>query len=109
MTNRGSEDVPWDVLSVGITRPAVIKGFNIPFWFILPITGVPALLVVVTSNPLWLMLMAPLTGFGRWLVSRDHNRPRVLLLALLSGSMFADRERWGGDSIDPLGLPSRDQ
>jgi type IV secretory pathway VirB3-like protein len=107
MTARSNEDVPWDGLSVGATRPAVIKGFNIPFWFILPITGLPALVVVVTSNPLWLSLMLVLTALGRWMVATDHNRPRVLLLAMLSGSLFADRGRWGGDSTDPLGATQR--
>jgi hypothetical protein len=27
----------------------------------------------------------------------------VVFLALISGSMFADRRRWGGLSVDPLG------
>jgi hypothetical protein len=44
-----------------------------------------------------------LTALGRWLVGYDHNRPRVLYLALMSGAMFADRRRWGGASVDPLG------
>jgi hypothetical protein len=37
------------------------------------------------------------------LVSVDHNQPRVLYLALIAGALFADRGRWGGDSVDPLG------
>jgi hypothetical protein len=40
------ESVPFDVLSVGATRPAVIKGLNVPFWFILPIIGLPVVVVV---------------------------------------------------------------
>lgn len=103
MIVRGNEDVPWDSLSVGATRPAVIKGFNIPFWFILPIAGLPAFLVIATGNPFWLLLIVALTAFGRWLVARDHNRPRILFLAFTSGAMFADRGRWGGSSADPLG------
>lgn len=100
---RGSEDLPWDGLSVGATRPAVIKGLNVPFWFVLPIIGTPMVLVSVTQNPFWLLMIVVLTALGRWIVSTDHNRPRVLRLALLSGAMFADRHRWGGDSVDVLG------
>ena len=98
-----TESVPWDALSVGATRPAVIKGLNVPFWFVLPIIGVPMVIVSVTRNPFWLLLIFALTAIGRWVVARDHNRPRVFYLALISGAMFADRQRWGGFSVDPLG------
>ncbi len=97
------ESPVWDPLSVGATRPAVIRGLNVPFWFVLPIVGLPMIIVSITRNPFWLLMIVALTGLGRWLVSRDHNRPRVLYLALISGAMFADRRRWGGDSADPLG------
>ena len=103
MTGPGDEAVPWDPLSVGATRPAVIRGLNVPFWFILPIIGMPMVIVAVTGNPFWLLLIVALTALGRWIVARDHNRPRVLFLALISGALFADRRRWGGDSVDPLG------
>jgi type IV secretory pathway VirB3-like protein len=97
------EIVPWDALSVGATRPAVIKGLNVPFWFVLPIVGIPLVIMAVTRNPFWLLMIVALTVLGRWFVSRDHNQPRVFYLALFSGGMFADRGRWGGDSVDPLG------
>jgi type IV secretory pathway VirB3-like protein len=103
MDGPGGESVPWDGLSVGATRPAVIKGLNVPFWFVLPIVGVPLVIMAVTRNPFWLLMIVALTVLGRWLVSRDHNRPRVLYLALIAGALFADRRRWGGDSLDPLG------
>lgn len=103
MHYRGTEDIPWDGLSVGATRPAVIKGLNVPFWFVLPIIGIPMVITYFSGNPLWLSLIAGLTLLGRWLVARDHNRPRVMFLALISGALFADRHRWGGDSVDPLG------
>jgi hypothetical protein len=54
--------------------------------------------MAVTRNPFWLLMIVALTVLGRWLVSRDHNRPRVLYLALIAGALFADRGRWGGDS-----------
>jgi len=105
MQHRG-EDMPWDSLSVGATRPAVIRAFGVPFWFILPIMVPPLLLMTVTGNPFWMGLILPLTALGRLLVARDHNRPRVLLLALTSGAMFGDRARWGGVTTDPLGTRS---
>lgn len=97
------EMVPWDALSVGATRPAVIKSLNVPFWFVLPIIGIPMIVVSITHNPFWLLLIVGLTAIGRWIVAHDHNRPRVLFLALISGALFADRRRWGGVSVDPLG------
>jgi type IV secretory pathway VirB3-like protein len=103
MSGRDGETVPWDSLAVGATRPAVIRGLNVPFWFILPIAGLPIVLTAVTRNPFWLPGIAVLTVLGRWLIGPDHNRPRVLYLALMSGAMFADRRRWGGASVDPLG------
>jgi type IV secretory pathway VirB3-like protein len=103
MSGLEAETVPWDGLSVGATRPAVIKGLNVPFWFVIPIVGFPLVIMAVTRNPFWLLMIVALTMLGRWLVSRDHNRPRVLYLALIAGALFADRGRWGGDSMDPLG------
>jgi type IV secretory pathway VirB3-like protein len=103
MYGPGGESVPWDGLSVGATRPAVIKGLNVPFWFVLPIVGIPLVIMAVTRNPFWLLMIVALTVLGRWLVSVDHNQPRVLYLALIAGALFADRGRWGGDSVDPLG------
>ena len=94
------------MLSVGATRPAGIRAFGVPFWFILPIMVPPLLLMTVTGNPFWMGLALPLTGLGRLLVARDHNRPRVLMLAMLSGAMFGDRARWGGVTTDPLGTRS---
>jgi type IV secretory pathway VirB3-like protein len=99
----GGESVPWDSLSVGATRPAMMRGLNVPFWFIIPIVGLPIVFTAVTRDPFWLPGIAVLTVLGRWLVARDHNRPRVLYLASMSGAMFADRRRWGGYSVDPLG------
>lgn len=103
------ETVPWDALSVGATRPAVIKGLNVPFWFVLPIVGIPMVIASATQNPFWLLLILALTALGRWIVARDHNRPRVLFLALISGAMFGDRRRWGGVTFDPLGRVARDR
>lgn len=105
MSQHRGEDMPWDGLSVGATRPATMKALGIPFWFVLPVVGLPLILTMMTFNPAWLVLIAVLTALARLLVARDHNRPRVLLLALLSGATFGDRSRWGGVTTDPLGKP----
>jgi type IV secretory pathway VirB3-like protein len=95
------ERLEWDTLSVGATRPAMLKG--VPFAFIPIIFFGPVIVVFLTWNPAWLLLMVPLTILARALVARDYNMPRVLLLWLLSGAAFADRSAWGGDSPDVLG------
>ena len=84
-----------------------MKALGIPFWYVLPVVGLPLILSILTFNPFWLLLIAVLTALARLLVARDHNRPRVLLLALLSGSTFGDRSRWGGITTDPLGRLGR--
>ena len=103
MRNPDDLAADWDMLATGITRPAVIKGLNVPIWYTFPIVGLPILISIITWNPIWLAMMAPLTAIGRWIVANDHNRPWVKFLALFSRSMFADRRRWGGDSPDPHG------
>ena len=102
-----ADEMPWEPLSVGNTRPATFKALGVPFWFLIPILFIPMLFVVVTQNPFWLFLILPFAGFSRYLVERDHNRPRRLFLAVMSGSMFAQRDpkRWGGHTADPHGKP----
>lgn len=105
MSLQSHDQVPWEPLSVGATKPAIIKSLGVPFWFVLPVMFIPLGFVAATWNPFWLVLIPALAALGRWFVARDHNRPRVLFLALISGSLYADRARWGGDSADPHGAP----
>jgi type IV secretion system protein VirB3 len=100
MSSDMDDRLQWDALSVGATRPAMLKG--VPFAFIPIIFFGPVIVVFLTWNPVWLLLMVPLTIAARALVARDHNMPRVLLLWLLSGTAFADRSEWGGESPRPL-------
>jgi type IV secretory pathway VirB3-like protein len=97
------ERMPWDELAVGATRPSVIRGLNVPYWFVIPVIGVPFLITAVSGNPFWLVAIVPMAALVQWLVATDHNRPRILMLALLSGSLFGERRRWGGVSADPFG------
>lgn len=105
MTGLVSDEVPWESLSVGATRPPVVSLLNVPIGFVIPILAIPMLFVMLTSNPLWLLLAFVLTVLVRWFVATDHNRPRVLWLAFLAGALWADRRHWGGVSFDPLGTP----
>ena len=80
-----------------------MRMFGVPFWFILPILGLPLALIFITRNPFWIVLVFVLAYAGRSWVSGDHNAPRVLFLSVLSGATFADRSWRGSDSFDPLG------
>lgn len=101
MSHLPDETMHCDTLSVGATRPAMLKG--IPFGFVPVIFFFAAGCVFLTRDPLWLLLMIPMALAVRALIARDHNMPRVLLLWLRSGSALADRSVWGGESHDPLG------
>lgn len=103
MRNPAAEYVERDFLAGGLTRPAVLRGLGIPFWYIIPMVGFPLVMVAITWNVFWLFSMIVIAAFARWFAGRDHNYPRVLRLSLLSGAMFADRHTWGGYTVDPLG------
>lgn len=105
MSQLPDEAVHCDTLSVGATRPAMLKG--IPFGFVPVIFFAAAACVFITRDPLWLLLIVPMALGVRALIAKDHNMPRILLLWLRSGSALADRSIWGGESHDPLGSPRR--
>jgi len=98
-----SQEMEYDPIAVGATRPAVVKYFDIPLGFLLPVLIIPFIISYVTFNPLWIIVGIPaLTKAVRILVKNDHNRPRALWLAFASGAMFAERGTWGGHTTDPL-------
>lgn len=74
MQHRGTEDILWDGLSVGATRPAVIKGLNVPFWFVLPISDIPLVITYLSANPFLLLLIGGLTLLGA-LAGRPRSQP----------------------------------
>lgn len=102
----GNEDLEWDALSVGATRPALVPFVGVPvlYLFACVIAMFPLMILVGTLTPALILLPILVYG-GRWMISKDHNRPRVLLLAWRTGSLFGDRNRWGGITSDPLGGP----
>lgn len=97
------QEMKYDKIAVGATRPSVVKYFDIPMGF-LPVVMIPPLVIGwITFNPFWLLVGWPaLVLICRRVVKNDHNRPRVLWLAFISGAMFAERAAWGGRTVDPL-------
>ena len=106
MRGRG-EEIPWEPLSVGNTRPAVFKALGIPFLMLIPVLFIPVILAAVTQNPFWLLLILVLAWAARTFMERDHNRPRRLWLSIVTGVFFGSRDptRWGGHTADPHGKP----
>lgn len=103
MANPDHARIPWHPLAVGATRPALVKGFLVPAPYLLGILVPPFIMMMITVNVAWLLLMLPLTRAMRDLAGRDHNHPRVLWLSFRSGALLARREApWHGDTRDPL-------
>ena len=109
MSAPGDELIVPDPLAVGATRPPIVRPFGVPFAYVIPCMVIPLVLVPLTWNPFWLLLIFPLTMLARSVAGRDHNRLRVWRLAYRSGAMFADRRSWQGDSYDPLGSAWRER
>lgn len=81
-------------------------GVPVPYFIIS--LGVAGVATVLTYNVwVFVIISCGLILAGRQAMSGDHNRPRVLLLGLLSGAFVAERRAWGGQTYDPLGVPFR--
>jgi type IV secretory pathway VirB3-like protein len=89
----------WDEQPLGMTRPAM--------WGSLPLKGAAAtfftsiFLVIITFGNLLFILGIPIGLYGCVLLYKDNiNRPRELMMWIMSGTAFASR-KWWGDSFDP--------
>jgi len=102
MANPDRHYVEADMLAVGGTRPPVVAVLNVQRIYLIPILGLPLVLTIVTFNPLWLLLAAPLTMAARSLAGHDPNQPRILRLAWQTGTLFARRTDLGKRPTDPL-------
>lgn len=93
------ERLHWNPLTVGNTRSAAWRG--VPFVAIGFIFGIPVLLCVCTFNPFWIIYI-PIawTLIKRWCAS-NPNKPREWWISIRTGSIFASRSVWGGESISP--------
>lgn len=83
---------------VGATRPAVISGLNITYFWLLPVVGVPLLFIFVTRNIFWAALAWPILMYARK-SNADPGLPRILYLWMISGSWLADRSARGVEIV----------
>ena len=83
---------------VGATRPAVISGLNITYFWLLPVLVVPLLFIWVTRNLFWAALAGPILMYARK-SNADPGLPRILWLWAISGSFLADRSARGVEIV----------
>lgn len=101
MKLRAHADIPAEPLAVGNTLPDMVPFLGVPFWHVPAIMTVSGIVVMVTRNPFWFAcVLVGLIFAVRHLLALNFNRPRELWLSFLSGSMFADRTVFGGESAD---------
>ena len=101
MKLRAHTDIPTEPFAVGNTVPDMVPFLGVPFWHVPAIMVVAAIVVAVTRNPLWFVCaLVGLTFADRQLLSLNFNRPRELWIAFRSGSTFADRTVFGGESAN---------
>jgi len=105
MARPNDERIQQDQIALANTRPALVYGMPWP-WFVPTLFG-PPILLVLTVQPLCLILWVPLVLIGRAIVAKDANRPRIWWLSLTSGAALADRSALRGDS--PPALPPKDK
>ncbi len=99
------EPLQTDTLYLAATRPALFMGVPLALGAVLlMLTG---LLVVLLKNPLYLILMLPLSFSARELVARDYNAVGVTLLFLRTAGRSVDSDKWGGASVTPLPIRLR--
>jgi type IV secretion system protein VirB3 len=101
------EPLETDTLYLAATRPAMFMGVPLAVGAIfLVLTG---LIVVILKNPLYLMMTLPLWFAARELVARDYNAAGVALLYLRTAGRSVDGARWGGASVSPNPIRTRNR
>jgi type IV secretion system protein VirB3 len=101
------EPLETDTLYLAATRPAMFMGVPLAVGAILLVlTG---LIVVIFKNPFYLAVMLPVWFAARELVARDYNAVGVTLLYLRTAGRSVDSIRWGGASVSPNPIRSRDR
>lgn len=99
------DDLEWDELSVGATRPAMIPVLDVPIWFLGFAVAVPFALVFMLSNLAPAGLILVILWIGRQTVAGDYNRMTVIFRAFRCGALFKSRRQWGTATYDPLEHP----
>jgi hypothetical protein len=93
-----NQDIGTFRVPVGATRPAVISGLNITYFWLLPVVGLPLLCIFVTRNIFWGALAWPILMYARK-SNADPGLPRILWLWAISGSFLADRSARGVEVV----------
>ena len=90
----------------GMTRMTNISGWNFPVVWLPIVLGFPCVLAFAQKNVFWMALILPCAMLARRLADDTDNNPRLMWLAIISGSKFARRLQ-GVEVVHPL-LPTDD-
>lgn len=93
-----NRDVGTNRVPVGATRPAVISGLNITYFWLLPVVVVPTLFIFLTRNIFWGALAFPIWYWAKR-ANSDPGLPRILWLWAISGSFLATRSVRGVEIV----------
>jgi len=85
-------------IPVGATRPAVVAGLNVSFIWLLPIFGLPVVLIIITRNIAWMLAGLAILHAARRL-NTNPDLPRLTWLWITSGSCFAARYKRGVEVV----------
>lgn len=85
----------------GMTRQTMLSGWNFPLTWLLPVIGLPTVIAFANRNVFWLLLIPFFTLLARRLADDRDNNPRLAWLSVVSGSVFATRER-GVEAVHAL-------
>lgn len=96
-----NQDVGTNRVPVGATRPAVISGLGITYFWLLPVVGLPLLCIFVTRNIFWGALAMPILYWARR-SNADPGLPRILWLWAISGSFLARRSVRGVEIVSAM-------
>lgn len=90
-------------IDVGDTRPAMKFGLPLELLVVLIVTTTE---IATFAGFFYALPMAVVWWACAFLVRKDFNAPRVILLWLRSSALDFEAAHWGGASVDPLPLSS---
>jgi type IV secretory pathway VirB3-like protein len=80
---------------------------GVPYWLIFPVFFGPCIVLVITGNLFWFVMIPVLWYGARWAYGTNPNRPFEWILWVTSGSFFSDWHMWGGATRDPHSKPDK--
>lgn len=90
-----------DTLFVANTRPTAPGG--VPLEISMAGTAVVVMLVLVSMNPAWFLLLLPGWAFLRAKCSKDLHVGSVIFGWISGAGRTLHRAKWGGSTVSPLG------